>query len=276
MAHRTIRKALTLLPAVALIATATGCAQEINTGGESQAGEDVKLVKKGQLTTCTHLPYPPFQSTKNGKIVGFDVDLIDLVAKELGVKQKIVDIPFAGIESGEALNTGQCDVAAAAMTITDKREKVMDFSNGYFAATQSLLVRKDVGIGSLKDMKGKKLGVQLGTTGEDYAKEHKDEFGYTIVHFEDLALMQTAVVTGKVDAAINDDQPNKTYAEDHPEVSVTKEFGTGEHYGFAVRTGNGALLSVINDVLKQAKADGTYAKIYKKWFDGKPPKKLLN
>lgn len=270
MPRLNMRKALTLLPAIALAVTAAGCAESVNTGGNSQAGDEVKLVKPGQLTTCTHLPYPPFQFSKNGKTVGFDVDLIDLVAKKLGTKQSIFDTPFEGIESGQSLNIGDCDVAAAAMTITPEREKVMDFSDPYFAATQSLLVKKDSGIAGLQDLQGKKLGVQLGTTGEEYAKENKEKFGYEIVHFEDLALMQTAVSTGQVAAGINDDQPNRSYAKDNPGVAVTKEFGTGEHYGFAVKTGNGALLAKINEVLAKAKSDGTYAEIYEKWFHKKP------
>ena len=88
------------------------------------------LVKSGVLTTCTHLPYAPFQSKDaSGKVVGFDVALIDLVAEKLGVTQEIVDTPFEGIKSGADLNAGKCDVAAAGMTITEERKKVLDFSD---------------------------------------------------------------------------------------------------------------------------------------------------
>src|SRR5437764_1410538 len=86
-------------------------------GSDGATVQGAKLVAKGALTTCTHLPYPPFQSEQGGKVVGFDVDLIDLVAKKLGFKQKIVDTPFETIKTGSARNAGKCDVAAAGMTI---------------------------------------------------------------------------------------------------------------------------------------------------------------
>src|SRR5262245_21613857 len=124
-----------VLPAALVLALlAAGCAKK-DTSGEAAGG--VKLIKAGSITTCTHLPYPPFQSKDaSGKVVGFDVALVDLVAAKLGVKQEIVDTPFEGIKSGQDLNTGKCDIAAAGMTITDERKKVLDFADPYFDATQ--------------------------------------------------------------------------------------------------------------------------------------------
>lgn len=270
---RRLTRALTLLPAFALAITATSCAEEVNTGGDSEAGGEITLVNEGKLTTCTHLPYKPFQFTKNGKTVGFDVDLVDLVAEELGVEQEVFDTSFESIESGAALDTGQCDLAAAGMSITDVRKKVMDFSEGYYDANQALLVKKGSDISDLSDLKGKVLGVQLGTTGEKYAEEHKEEFGYTTRQFEDLALLQTAVKTGQVAAGINDNSVFYDYVKNNSDVEVTAEFETGEEYGIAVRKGNGALLAKINEVLDAAKSDGRYDEIYEKWFGQKPETK---
>jgi polar amino acid transport system substrate-binding protein len=272
VARRRNLRALVLLPAFALAVTAAGCAEEVNPGKDTQAGDKISLINEGKLTTCTHLPYPPFQFTKGGKTVGFDVDLVDLVAKELGVKQEIFDTSFEGIESGASFESGQCDVAAAAMTITESREKVMDFSHGYFDANQALIVKKDSGIKGLKDMKGKVLGVQLGTTGEEYAQKNKDKFGYTIRQYEDLALLQTAVKTGQIAAGINDNSVLFYFAKTNPNTEVTEEFPTGEKYGIAVRSGNGALLAKVNEVLDKAKKDGTYDRLYEKWFGRKPGK----
>src|ERR687893_490411 len=140
-------------------------------GAEGGGGPDVDLVDDGTLTTCTHLPYRPFQFEQDGKIVGFDVDMIDLVAKELGVTQAIVDTPFEGIQSGEDLNARKCDIAAAAMTITPEREEKIAFSAPYFDADQALLTKKGSGIDSLENAAGKMLGVQSGTTGKAYATE---------------------------------------------------------------------------------------------------------
>src|SRR5690349_23879862 len=118
-----MRRILCGAATVVVLAGGAGCAKQ-DTGGETGG---VKLIKAGVITTCTHLPYPPFQSKDaSGKVVGFDVALVDLVAAKLGVKQEIVDTPFEGIKSGQDLNTGKCDIAAAGMTITDERKKVLD------------------------------------------------------------------------------------------------------------------------------------------------------
>ncbi|HEX2176388.1 MAG TPA: basic amino acid ABC transporter substrate-binding protein [Nocardioidaceae bacterium] len=245
----------------------SGCA----TGGDRTETESgARLIESGALTVCTHLPYKPFQFSQGGKVVGFDVDLMDLVAKNLGVKQKIINTPFEGIQSGQALNTGECDVAAAGMTITADRAKVLDFSDPYFNATQALLVKEGSGISGLKDLSGKSLAVQEGTTGAIYAEENAPE-GVEIRTFEDLALLTTAVKTGQVDAGVNDNGVLYDYVQTNPGLEVATEFDTGEQYGFAVQKDqNDELLKTINDVLAKAKSDGTYDKIYRKWFGEAP------
>lgn len=266
MARRTKLTKLALFPALALALATAACAEKVGTDGDTAAGEKVELLNPGKLVTCTSLPYEPFQFKEGGEIVGFDVDLVDLVAEELNAEQEIFDTPFEGIETGEAFNRGDCDVAAAAMTITDERAKVMDFSDGYFDANQALLVKKDSGIASLDDLKGKTLGVQANTTGEDYAKANQEKYGYKIKQYEDVALEETAVKTGQIDAGINDNSVLYDFVNKNDDVSVTEEFPTGEAYGIAVKKGNGALLAVINDVIEKAKADGTYDAIFKRWF----------
>ncbi|MFF9555633.1 basic amino acid ABC transporter substrate-binding protein [Streptomyces albus] len=251
--------------AAALVAAATACSSTKTTGG---GGSEVRLVDAGKLTTCTHLPYEPFQFRKGKQVVGFDVDLVDLVARDLGVEQKIVDTPFEGIQTGEDLNAGKCDLAAAGMTITPVREKNLDFSRSYFEATQALLVRKGDTYSSLGALKGRKLGVQQSTTGEEYAKKHAK--GVETVQFEDLGLLLTAVKTGKVDAGINDNGVLYDYAKKNPDTKVTAEFDTGEQYGLGVRTGNDALRAQIDKSIKKAKRNGRYDALYKKWFGTEP------
>jgi len=251
----------------AAVLTLSGCA----TGGDKTATDSgAKLIEPGKLTVCTHLPYKPFQFNRGGQVVGFDVDVMDLVAKRLGVEQKIFNTPFEGIQSGQSLNTGQCDVAAAGMTITADRAKVIDFSDPYFQATQALLVKQGSGITGLADLKGKSLAVQTGTTGEIYAEENAPE-GVEIRTFEDLALLTTAVKTGQVDAGINDNGVLYDYVQSNPDTEVATEFHTGEEYGFAVQKDqNDALLRIINQVLARAQSDVTYDKTYQKWFGGTP------
>jgi len=247
----------------------TGCGDDA--GGGSTRTSGINLVKSDTLTTCTHLPYAPFQLKQNGKVVGFDIDLVDLVAKDLGVKQEVVDTPFEGIKSGQDLNTGKCDIAAAGMTINDERRKVIDFSKPYFDATQALLVKTGAGFDSLADLKGKKVGVQSGTTGKEYVDAQKPQ-GVKVIEFEDLATEQQSLATGQIAAAVNDLPVWLDYIKKDPgKFEVATEFDTGERYGFGIKKGgNPKLLETVNKVLDRAKSDGTYDKLYEKWFGQKP------
>ncbi|MFJ1607256.1 transporter substrate-binding domain-containing protein [Streptomyces sp. NPDC088253] len=240
-------------------------------GGGQSSAKGVPLVKAGQVTTCTHLPYPPFQSEINGKVQGFDVALIDLVAGDLGVKQAIVDTPFENFKTGAFLNSGQCDLAAAGMTITPERKKNVDFSDPYFEATQAVLVDKKSGVNSLADVKakGKKLGAQAQTTGEDYVRKH----GYDPVSFESSDAVLSGLRTGQVQAVIIDYPVVQGWLKDKANADAFKvvdNLNTGEQYGFTVKKGNTKLLAEINKAIKQAKADGTYKKLYEKWIGPYP------
>ncbi|MFT3860346.1 transporter substrate-binding domain-containing protein [Micropruina sp.] len=234
------------------------------------------LITPGKLLVCTHLSYKPFQfKDDSGNVVGFDVDLMDLVAKKLGVTQEIVDVPFDQITSGAAFAAHKCDAAAAATTIREDRAKAILFSDPYFEATQALLVKAGSGIASLADLKGKKLGVQTDTTGQDYAKANAEANGYEIVVFEDMPSQLAAVLSGRVDGAVNDNGVVFDYAKENPTSEVSAEFDTGEQYGLMAKRDDAsgtALIAVINEVLKTSKTDGTYNDIFKKWFGVDAPK----
>ena len=261
-----------VLPAALTLALlATGCAKK-DTSGESGG---VTLVKAGAITTCTHLPYPPFQSKdSSGKVVGFDVALVDLVAKKLGVTQEIVDTPFEGIKSGQDLNTGKCDIAAAGMTITDERKQVLNFSEPYFDATQALVVLTGKPYKSLADLAGKRLGVQGDTTGEAYVKEQvkKDGLKVEVVSYKDLGSEQQALITGQIEAAVGDLPVWNDYQKKSPgKVEVPAGFDTGEQYGFALRKdGDPDLLKTVNEVLTASRTDGSYDALYAEWIGPKP------
>ncbi len=258
------RRALTSILAVSTLGLAlSACATDTP---QVQTESGVQVIKEGKLTVCTHLPYEPFQYNEGGEIVGFDVDLMDLVAEDLGLEQEIVNTPFETIETGQAMATGKCDIAAAGMTITEERDQVIDFSDPYFEATQALLVKKGAGYDSLEALDGKTLGVQVGTTGEQYANENVPE-GVELKVFEDLALLLEAVKSGTIDAAINDNTVLLDYAEQNPDTEMTTEFETGEQYGFGVAQGEDAdLLDAVNDAFQKAHDDGTYDKLFEKYF----------
>jgi len=264
--RRTRVLAATTATAGLLLVAACTSSDDGGSGSKTAAG-GVELVKGGQLTTCTHLPYPPFQSEIDGKVQGFDVSLIDLVAKDLGVKQEILDTPFENFKTGAFLNSGSCDLAAAGMTITEERKKNVDFSDPYFDATQALLVAKGSGISSLADAKAKKvqLGAQAQTTGEDYVKSQ----GFDPVSFESSDAVLSGLRSGQVKAVVIDYPvvqgwlKNKANAD---AFQVADNINTGEQYGFTVKKGNTKLLAAVNKALADAKADGTYKKLYEKWI----------
>ena len=163
------RAARTLTAAAALALALTGCAAG---GDKTEATGGAKIVKKGTLTVCTHLPYKPFQYNQGGTRRRLRRGHDGPGRQEAGPQAVDLDTPFEGIESGQSLNTGKCDVAAAGMTITDARKKVLDFSSPYFNATQAMLVTKGSPIKGLSDLDGKTVGVQLGTTGADYVRKN--------------------------------------------------------------------------------------------------------
>ncbi|MFF9396567.1 basic amino acid ABC transporter substrate-binding protein [Streptomyces griseoluteus] len=257
-------RVLAAITATAAIALVAGCSSSGGGGGKTTV-KGVHLANAGALTVCTHLPYPPFQSVIDGKVQGFDVSLIDLVAGDLGVKQKIVDTPFENFKTGAFLNSGQCDLAAAGMTITDERKKNVDFSDPYFEATQAVLANKKSGIKSLADLKGKKLGAQAQTTGEDFAKSK----GLDPVSFHSSDAVLNGLRTGQVQAVVIDYPVVQGWLKDKANSSafqVVDNINTGEQYGFTVKKGNTALRDAINKALAHAKSDGEYKKIYEKWI----------
>ncbi|MES5822699.1 transporter substrate-binding domain-containing protein [Streptomyces sp. RG80] len=264
--RRTRVLAATAATAGLLLVAACSSDDDGGSGTKTAAG-GVELVKAGQLTTCTHLPYPPFQSEIDGKVQGFDVSLIDLVAKDLGVKQEILDTPFENFKTGAFLNSGECDLAAAGMTITDERKKNVDFSDPYFEATQALLVDKGSGITSLADAKSKKvkLGAQAQTTGEDYAKSQ----GFDPVSFESSDAVLNGLRSGQVKAVVIDYPVVQGWLKTKANADafqVAEQINTGEQYGFTVKKGNTKLLAAVNKALADAKADGTYKTLYEKWI----------
>ncbi|MFJ2476639.1 ABC transporter substrate-binding protein [Streptomyces sp. NPDC087659] len=261
-------RVLALLAAAGLSLTA-GCSSGEEGPGEAAGG--VPVVEKGKLTTCTHLPYPPFQFEEGGKVVGFDVALVDLVAKNLKVEQRILDTPFENFKTGAFLNSGECDLAAAGMTITDERKKNVDFSVPYFDATQALLATKKSGVTSLADVKAKgaKLGAQAETTGESYATSQ----GFDPVAFESSDAVLNGLRTGQVDAVVIDYPVVQGWLKDKANADafvLGQNIETGEQYGFSVKKGNDKLRAAIDKAITDAKADGTYDKLYRQWIGPLP------
>lgn len=262
---RPTQRAVAALAALALAVTACG-----TDNGDPDAG-DLALISEGTLTVCTDAPYPPFEfedpDAPSG-YAGFDIDIMQEVADRLDLTLEVVNTGFDPIESGVAMAADECDIAAAAMTITEARAENVNFTDGYFEADQSLLAKLDEGIGSLEDLAGGRLGVQSATTGEDYAEENAPEDA-TIVAFENPADTFTALEAGDVDAVLQDLPVNQRRADTDDTVDVVEEFLTGETYGFAARReGKEALVEAVNEILADMREDGTYVEILDRYFGG--------
>jgi len=244
-------------------------------GGEAEAGPaplDPQFVKEGRLTICTRLPYEPFEFKEKGEFAGFDVDLATEVAKRLKVRPVFVDTDFDGIASGAPLNEGTCDMAAAGLTITGERARVLDFSSPYFNAAQTMVVPAGSSVASLDDLGDGKIGVQTGTTGELYVRDYAPA-STEVVAIDDLSEIASAMARGDVDAAFYDNTVVGDVLNENPDFEVAADFNTGEQYGLAVRKdGNTDLLRTINDVLADLVAKGRYDEIYQTWFGSAPAK----
>ncbi len=226
-----------------------------STDGSSSAA-DVELVAGDTLTVCTNAPFEPFEFEENGEIVGFDMDITGEVAKDLGVDQEVINVAFDAMESGAALTSGQCDIAAAGISINDERAQNVDFSDPYFDADLGLLAAADAALTSEDALAGKTVAVQIATVGEDWAEAK----GLEAIQYADLGLQVQALKTGQVDAVINDVFVLGAYEGDG--FGVTATFPTEDRYGLAVAKGNTALLEAINATLDRIEGDGTYATLY--------------
>lgn len=231
--------------------------------------KSAKLVTPGTLTICSDIPYAPFEfpdDANGGKLTGFDVQLVDAMAKKLELKTDWKTTPFDSIIP--ALAAGNCDMIASATTIKPERAEKVNFSSPYFDADQSLLVldsEKDT-YATLDSLAGKTIGVQAGTTGADYAAAHKPA-GATVKEYPGADDLFSALVAGDIQAVLQDYPVNKYRANQKKgQFAVTETFVTGEQYGFATAKDNAKLGEAVNAALVSVGDSGQYDQIYTTWF----------
>ncbi|BCJ87885.1 basic amino acid ABC transporter substrate-binding protein [Effusibacillus dendaii] len=219
----------------------------------------------------TDAAYAPFESeTEKKEIVGFDIDLLKAVADKAGFKVKFVNTPWEGIFT--ALQNGERDMLISAITITDDRKKDMDFSDPYFEAKQLIAVSKDSKIAKFDDLKGKKVGVQTGTTGDEVVTKLLGKDSPDIKRFESTPLALKELQNGGVEAVVADNGVVINYVKNNTAQGfkmVDDPAFEKEYYGIAVKKGNTDVLNKVNDGLKKIKSDGTYDKIYEQYFGKK-------
>ncbi|MEA3503514.1 MAG: transporter substrate-binding domain-containing protein [Actinomycetota bacterium] len=230
------------------------------------SGDDAALVADGKLTVCSESPYEPFEfedPSGPAGYSGFDIELMDAIAKEMSLELVVANTPFDGIWLQPA--AGACDVVASAMTITEERAQNALFSDPYFNAAQSLMVTAGNDGMKLADTDGKNIGVQVGTTGEKYAEENKPA-GAVLVAFDEGAALFLALESGSVDAILQDLPVNGYRATQDANFVITETYDTEEQYGFGMALENEALATQINDALKALKESGTYGDLHEKYF----------
>lgn len=224
----------------------------------------------------TDAAYPPFEELdEDGNFIGFDIDLMDAIAEDAGFTVEYVNAPFDTIFT--ALSEGEFDAVISASTITEERDEIVDFSDPYFVASQSISVSVDDAedVFGPEDLVGLRIGVQLGTTGELYAQEELE--GVEVFSFDTAPLAFEALSQGDVDAVIVDTPTTEEILATRPELNATivGDPLTEEFYGIAVREDFPELLEAINISLENIIADGTYAEIFEEYFDVPPTEDFM-
>ena len=221
---------------------------------------DVK--EAGKLTVATSPDFPPFESLEGNKVVGIEVDILELVAKELGVELEIVQMDFDSVLVG--IQSAKYDCGMSGITVTAKREKNMRFTTPYYNAAQVIVVKEGSAIKGKADLKDKTVSVQTGTTAESGCQDEKIK----TLAFNANADAKSALTTGKVDAWVVDNLTAAQMIADNEGLVVLEEKLTEEPYAFAFAYGSEDLVAEISKILNKLIEDGTIAAIFEKYGEG--------
>jgi cystine transport system substrate-binding protein len=236
--------------------------------GQAVAGEQLQKIKDaGVINIGLEGTYPPFSFVdENGKLTGFEVQLSEALAKELGVKVKLQATPWAGILA--ALESKRLDVVVNQVTISDERKKKYDFSKPYtVSGIQAVVAKKNAdSIKQASDLAGKKVGMGLGTNYEQWLKDNVPTA--VVKTYDDDPTKYQDLRVGRIDAILVDrlaafDLINKT----NETLALAGEAFSRQEAGIAVRKGEPELLKALDDALDKLRADGTLAKLSKQWFN---------
>jgi polar amino acid transport system substrate-binding protein len=229
--------------------------------------DSVSAQKKGRtLTVATDATWPPMEMVDmNKNIVGFDIDFMKAVAKEAGIEVVFKNTAWDGIFGG--LEAGKYDAIISSVTITDERKKQYDFSEPYINIGQILVVPKTAkNIKALSDMKGKKVGAQIGTTG---AFEVKKVAGVELKSYDEVGLAFEDMAAGRISGVVCDEPTAANYALQRAEYKekfqIVGETFTKESYGIVVKKGNKELLDLLNKGIGAVKSKGIDGQLKKKW-----------
>jgi polar amino acid transport system substrate-binding protein len=218
----------------------------------------------GKLIMATNAAFPPYEYVENGEYVGIDIEIAELIAKELGQELEIKDVEFGSILGG--VQSGKFDIGMAGMTVTDTRKKSVNFSDTYATGIQSVIVKEDAPYASYEDFytgfdaegnpagvkEGIKIGVQQDTTGDIYCSSAPAEWGFgeeNVVRYKTGADAVQALITGKVTAVIIDNEPAKAFVAANKGLKIQETSFTEEDYAIAINKEDTELLEDVNAAL---------------------------
>lgn len=236
----------------------TTAAEETESAAETAESE----AAGGVLVMATNAEFEPWEYYEGDKIVGIDVEIAQAIADKLGMELEIEDMAFDSIIP--AVTSGKADFGAAGMTVDETRKKSVDFTDTYANASQVIIVKEDSEIKGSADLADKKIGVQLGTTGDLLSTELAGDENVERYNkgFEGIQ----ALLQGKIDAVVIDSAPAKVFVEQSEGLKVCDEAMSQEEYAIAVKKGNTEMLDKINGALKELKEDGTIDEIMNKYI----------
>jgi ABC-type amino acid transport substrate-binding protein len=227
---------------------------------------------QGKITVASNVAYPPFEFSPKGKPKGFDIDLMNEIAKRAGFEVRYENVQFDSILRG--LDADLFDASISAMSITAERERQLDFSDPYFNADQALLVQSDSKIKAVEDLTEATVGVQAGSTGQLKGEDLSDDGQIGKVKpYRTVGEALSDLRAGKIDGVIYDlSAVGKKVKENKGKIRYVEPIPTGEQYGIAFPQ-DSVLVEPVNQALAEMKEDGTYEKLYKKWI-GIPPEEI--
>ncbi|MDA8233417.1 MAG: ABC transporter substrate-binding protein [Clostridia bacterium] len=276
-----LKKMLAMVAAgVLALGLLTGCGGggEQKTGDNKPAATETKkmldtIKERGKLVAGVKYDVPLFgiMNTQTNQVEGFEIDLMRELAKKIFNDPGKVDL--VKVESKTRipmLQNGQVDIVAGTMTITEERKKQVDFTDVYFEAGQSLLVKKGSPVKSVEDLKGKKVSTVQGSTSAKNIREKASEA--QVVEFPTYPEAFLALQNGRADAMTTDNSILMGFAQKDANTQMVGGLFTAEPYGMAFQKGQEEWVQFVNEWLKEIRANGTYAELYKKWFKEEPPK----
>lgn len=220
------------------------------------------------FVVATEPAYPPFEFlTPDQTLTGFDIELMDAIVERLGLEVEYVKIPFDGLIA--MLQAETADAAISAMTITEERQSLIDFSRPYFKSGLAIAVRQGSDITTLRDLEGRKIAAKLGTTGAEIANTVPDA---QVILFDSTEQTLSDLANGNVDAVINDAPATLGVMAQGgmTGIELVSNLLTEEYYGIGLPQAS-PNKPFIDQALADLVADGTYARLYRKWFQADPP-----